>query len=629
MDVISYEYTKQRKDFGKHPVLGDSKVECRSISSDPSNASQWVPRQSTTIELDCIPSMSEHEVNTERFVQCNKGMCHTQGAWPKEVKTNELADKERYLRRIENLKEYQTSVRKLTRSAERLIQQNNAIDLYETYFEDCDWEHTTEPPSAKTVSVFRDPSNVKRAASKISWQSDGAPKLAVAYSSLQFQQMSENLPCSSYIWDVNSPNEPDFELIPQSPLCCLVYNPRSTDHIVGGCYNGLVGFWDVRKGNQPLESSIIEKSHHDPVYDICWVQSRTGNECCSVSTDGQMLWWDVRKLAAGPTDSMIMQNPNNETLFGGTTLEYRTDAGATRYLIGSEQGQVLLVDRKAKKDAASTIQIKSVYGQESGRHLGPVYGIQRHPIAPKYFMSVGDWTTKIWMEDLKTPIMTTRYDSAYLTGGCWSPTRPAVFFTTKVDGTLDIWDLFFKQNGPAFSTKVGESGLSAINVHANGQMVALGSVDGTTSILQISDGLAQPQGNEKQMMQLMFERETKREKNLEIRTNQKKREKNQDKKRNITSAKQRENDEKQDEMLREVENDFFRTIDMKQPDISLADEMYQMPLSSMEKGLGGASLGSKKSSALDMPASESMEINAASEVSRKAEADAESAALTD
>eukprot|EP00960_Hanusia_phi_P057993 763736-Hanusia_phi.AAC.2 len=30
--------------------------------------------------------------------------------------------------------------------------------------------------------------------------------------------------------------------------------------------------------------------------------------------------------------------------------------------------------------------------------------------------------------------MTTKYHASYLTDGCWSPTRPGVFFTTKMDG---------------------------------------------------------------------------------------------------------------------------------------------------------------------------------------------------
>lgn len=47
-----------------------------------------------------------------------------------------------------------------------------------------------------------------------------------------------------------------------------------------------------------------------------------------------------------------------------------------------------------------------------------------------------------------------RYHMAYLTDGAWSPVRPAVFFTTKMDGTLDIWDFVFKQCDPTLSLKV-------------------------------------------------------------------------------------------------------------------------------------------------------------------------------
>ena len=44
---------------------------------------------------------------------------------------------------------------------------------------------------------------------------------------------------------------------------------------------------------------------------------------------------------------------------------------------------------------------------------------------------------------------------AYLTDGCWSPVRPSVFYTVKMDGTLDVWDILFKQNDPTLSLKVG------------------------------------------------------------------------------------------------------------------------------------------------------------------------------
>ena len=38
---------------------------------------------------------------------------------------------------------------------EHCIRQNNAIDIYEEYFVDIDVDAVDEPPSAKTINVFR------------------------------------------------------------------------------------------------------------------------------------------------------------------------------------------------------------------------------------------------------------------------------------------------------------------------------------------------------------------------------------------------------------------------------------------------------------------------------------------
>ena len=40
---------------------------------------------------------------------------------------------------------------------EHCIKQNNAIDIYEEYFAEIDIDTSGEPPSAKTINVFRLP----------------------------------------------------------------------------------------------------------------------------------------------------------------------------------------------------------------------------------------------------------------------------------------------------------------------------------------------------------------------------------------------------------------------------------------------------------------------------------------
>ena len=57
-------------------------------------------------------------------------------------------------------------------------------------------------------------------------------------------------------------------------------------------------------------------------------------------------------------------------------------------------------------------------------------------------------------KQLGSKISSRQYQS-YLTDGCWSPIRPSVFFITKMDGTMDVWDIIFKQNDPTLSLQVG------------------------------------------------------------------------------------------------------------------------------------------------------------------------------
>ena len=311
-----------------------------------------------------------------------------------------------------------------------MIRQNNAIDIYEEYFSGEAIDHSGEPPSAKTLTVFRDPNPIKRTATCISWFPDGAKKVAVSYAILQFQRQPEGMSLLSYVWDVHNPNFPDMDLVPASPLCCIEYNPKDTHVMIGGCYNGLLQYWDDRKGSAAQESSPIEKSHRDPVYDVAWLQSKTGTECATVSTDGQLLFWDTRKLGE-PLEGMPLQQGTEGATMGGVTLSYDPAAGPTNFLVGTEQGTVLLCKRKSKSPAD---RIGAVY---PGHH-GPVYALERNPFFAKNFLTVGDWTARIWNDDLRTPIMTTKYHAAYLTDGCWSPTRPGVFFTTKMDGTFTL-----------------------------------------------------------------------------------------------------------------------------------------------------------------------------------------------
>ena len=69
-----------------------------------------------------------------------------------------------------------------------------------------------------------------------------------------------------------------------------------------GQYNGQFTVYDMRKGNSAAETTPVDISHRDPVYDLAWLQSKTGTESMTVSTDGQVLWWVCGVWSAMATD---------------------------------------------------------------------------------------------------------------------------------------------------------------------------------------------------------------------------------------------------------------------------------------------------------------------------------------
>ncbi|XP_004564470.3 dynein axonemal intermediate chain 2 isoform X1 [Maylandia zebra] len=558
MEIV-HVYSKLRSEFGRQCLFSDRPAELLlDLPPDPSLTLSFIQKSPRDQAVQACWETSEHQVNTERFETTSCGINHMEGGWPKDINPAEMEQTIRVRKKVEKDESFINSVLQLGSVMEHCIRQNNAVDIYQEYFEDEEVvEEIQEPPSAKTVNIFRDPNEIKRTVTSLSWQPDGGRKLAVAYSCLEFQKSSKDISLDSYIWDIENPNRPEMMLKPTSPLVCLDYNPKDSHTLVGGSYNGQIAFWDTRKGNQPVEFSSLEHSHRDPVYKIIWLQSKTGTDAFSASTDGQVLWWDVRKLAE-PTECLVLdpsREGNLDQALGATSLEFEPTM-PTKFMVGTEQGLVISCNRKAKTPAE-----KIVCTYDS--HHGPIYALQRNPFFPKNFLTVGDWTARIWSEDIKeSSIMCTKYQMSYLTDACWSPVRPSVFFTVKMDGVLDVWDILFKQSDPTLSLKVCDNSLYSLSVQDNGRLVACGSQLGEATLLEICSGLSNLQKNEKSLLAAMFERESKREKILEARQREvrlKERSRSEQSREEEAGREEGEEDPKQ--LIVRAESDFYSLVE--------------------------------------------------------------------
>jgi len=87
--------------------------------------------------------------------------------------------------------------------AEHYINQNNAIDIYQSYFTDPSCQKMqTLAPSFRTVAVMSDPREPTRPVQNISWSPDQGTLVAVSYADMRFQMADPDTSCDSFIFDL-------------------------------------------------------------------------------------------------------------------------------------------------------------------------------------------------------------------------------------------------------------------------------------------------------------------------------------------------------------------------------------------------------------------------------------------
>lgn len=114
---------------------------------------------------------------------------------------------------------------------EHNILQNNAIDMYETYYSELGSVPPVEHSSCHTVNVYREPC-ARRPVRALSWQGDGGIKLATAHADVDLHRNSRT-PQFSYIWDIGKKYKNFYLNMPVAPrthvpyiLCIIhVYHP--------------------------------------------------------------------------------------------------------------------------------------------------------------------------------------------------------------------------------------------------------------------------------------------------------------------------------------------------------------------------------------------------------------------
>ncbi|KPJ08451.1 Dynein intermediate chain 2, axonemal [Papilio machaon] len=514
---INYQYSKKRGDFGRQPLFCEQGPQlCDSIAPDLAERRRYILRNPVHQFTQNTPSFSQHTINTIRAEYTNSGANHAEGGWPKDVNVTDPEATQRYRRKIEKDDNYIHCVMALSPGMEHYVLQNNAIDMYRSYYAEMAEAPPLERSSVRIVNICRETTHPPRRVRAICWHPDGGHQLAASYTYIDWDRRPL-APVHSLLWDTTSPQEPLLSVAAAGDaIMDMAYAPRAPHMLAAALLSGRVGVWDPRAGSAPVVLCPPHIAHRDMARRLLFIHSKSGQEFFSSGPDGVCKWWDMRNLNE-VTDELIIdmvksptEPQNMATAFGASALEYEATI-PSRFMVGTENGLIIGGNRKGK----------TAYEKLPARfdaHLGPVWSLERNPGFLKNFLSVGDWTARVWSEDCResailwTPPARHRY-----TAGAWSPTRLSLMLLVQFNGVLTCWDLLRRQQRPVLSAQLCPEPLLSIRMHETGTLAACGSQLGNIYVVEMSHNLAQTDKNDKALLTAMFERESKRERILESR----------------------------------------------------------------------------------------------------------------
>jgi len=297
---------------------------------------------------------------------------------------------------------------------------------------------------------------------------------------------------------------------------------------------------------KPALLSAVENSHTRAITDLIWLpdgvdigkmgkvvqnESQDVNTFVTTADDGKVLFWDIRVKRNPKTYELIWTPTHKITLtridiagdLSAIKFAFRMGQGAMKgmnsvFYATSMEGEVAVADFERPPDVDHPEFTKTLYTH----HSGPVVALQRSPFFEDILLSVGDWTFKIWKEGVHTPIFSSHFADTYLSTGCWSPTRPAVIYTAKVDGTLEVWDLLDRSHEASMLATITSSQITSMvfwpETNKTQQLLAIGNSQGVLHIMEMPRNLRRPVPNEKAVTKTFFDREQARVDYVAMRT---------------------------------------------------------------------------------------------------------------
>lgn len=185
----------------------------------------------------------------------------------------------------------------------------------------------TEAPALRNLWTFSCDHTDGRNVSAMAWNKDDTDLVAAAYGEFDFTV--EQKDGAIALWSLKNPTHPERVYSLPCGVTAIDWSAYHPFLLAVGLYDGNVAIFDMRSEEDSpiLESGSTTDKHHDPVWQVQWIDKgmRGGESLVSISTDGKV---KVRVTVSIPTQHA----QRSSAVMAGVTVANRTSAFVPRAL---------------------------------------------------------------------------------------------------------------------------------------------------------------------------------------------------------------------------------------------------------------------------------------------------------
>ena len=332
----------------------------------------------------------------------------------------------------------------------------------------------------------------------MSWCRENGDLLAVAYGIYNYRDSRNRKPGSVLIWSIKNPVNPERRFRYKIPVTAVEFSQLNPQLLAVALYDGTIEVIDITDSKLNNESySVVARSERksspgfEPIWQIHWIQMKNVEYILTASQDGRIMKF---KISSGPhlvgypqlrLDRVIgtveaLQVEHKKTFIEAdrhpqVLCLQKHPVNPDLYLVGSDEGCVHTCSTNFPYQHIGVLQV----------HNGGVYTIDFSPFSPKIFLTVGDWTIRIWIENFHEPIMELTDGFSTIHNAYWSPIHSTIIASCTQD-SVQIWDLRRKNQKPASIRNFGKK-LTVIKFSPCGRSLIVGDSEGTTWVCGLED----------------------------------------------------------------------------------------------------------------------------------------------